>query len=687
MEAVLLFFIFALLCLLFFGIKNISLRVSILKAYLCTFFVVFLGTEILSALHAIRFRWVIVYWVIVFVLLLALFYILSKRYGVAFKFTDSIFSFLDGLSAIGVVGLGFLCALGTITLITAVLTPPNNFDSLTYHMARVAEWIQHQNVQFYPTAIPRQNHAMPLAEFVILHLQILSRSDRFANLVQWGSFLVAIAAVSVIVRELRGTQSAQLVSGLLTAMLPMAILQSSSTQNDLVVGGLCLAFCYFLLQVSKRRRWSDVCFSSLALGLALLTKGTAYIYCAGIGLGIGVVNLFRRPGKEKGALLVRYLIIASGGLVINLGHYTRNFNLYGNPLFTDVGRITVEKLSVAYTIENFIRNIALHISTPFASVNQGVYDIVQAMLGTHLNRPGSTFPGTSFDVRYIISEDFMGNMLHLLVIFFAFILLVVRKGTRKRAAPLVGAVLLSGLFWNGLIKWQPWGSRLHLPWFLLAMPLVGLAVQHLRKHSTVILPLMLICVFISSIPALFLSRSKPWVPIFKQSSRFYQAGEIRRYFSNRPKRFERYKELLLPFYRENSILHTDREVLYFIDRPRSFTGYDKALDQVKKLSPERVGLFLDENDWEYPLWVLSGKHAESKAPEFVHVNVQNVSSRLERDGQDLPRVILTPYFFRRYQIQGQEYAVIYYSQSMIVLEKRGAQSSQALNGPSSGFSP
>jgi hypothetical protein len=57
---------------------------------------------------------------------------------------------------------------GAGTLIVALWAPPNNWDSMTYQMARVAEWYDHRSVAFYPTAIDRQLWQPPLAEYLIL---------------------------------------------------------------------------------------------------------------------------------------------------------------------------------------------------------------------------------------------------------------------------------------------------------------------------------------------------------------------------------------------------------------------------------------------------------------------------------------------------------------------------------------
>jgi hypothetical protein len=80
----------------------------------------------------------------------------------------------------------FLAVLATALLVTALVAPPNNYDSMTYHMARIAHWLQNGSVRFYPTHNPRQLHLAPFAEYAILQFQVLTGgSDRFANAVQW----------------------------------------------------------------------------------------------------------------------------------------------------------------------------------------------------------------------------------------------------------------------------------------------------------------------------------------------------------------------------------------------------------------------------------------------------------------------------------------------------------------------
>ncbi|MFO8086762.1 MAG: hypothetical protein R6T91_03000, partial [Bacteroidales bacterium] len=59
-------------------------------------------------------------------------------------------------------GIAIICV---TTLITAILAPPNTWDSMTYHMSWVMHWLQNRSVDHYPTHIIRQIEMNPWAEF------------------------------------------------------------------------------------------------------------------------------------------------------------------------------------------------------------------------------------------------------------------------------------------------------------------------------------------------------------------------------------------------------------------------------------------------------------------------------------------------------------------------------------------
>jgi hypothetical protein len=138
---------------------------AVVRSHVILFAFIAFSTETLSLFGRLNYLYVIGIWSIACLLLL-LCLPFAKNKGTDFPETPSqpLKHFIPGLTAIGF----FLFA----TLLTCLIYPPNNWDSMTYHMSRVANWINHGNVWFYPTSIERQLYQMPLAEFAILHYQL-----------------------------------------------------------------------------------------------------------------------------------------------------------------------------------------------------------------------------------------------------------------------------------------------------------------------------------------------------------------------------------------------------------------------------------------------------------------------------------------------------------------------------------
>jgi len=213
-----------------------------------------------------------------------------------------------------------------LTFLTALIYPPNTPDSLSYHMPRVMHWIQNNNVEYYSTSITRQLFVSPFSEYVILHLQLLINGDYLANLVQWFSMIGSVIGVSLITKEFGGNNKSQLLSALFCATIPMGILQSNSTQTDYVVSLWIVIFVYFIVRYRATKSIKYIYGSSVALGLAILTKQTAYIFA--FPFCIWFLFLAIKKPNHFLLLLIIPLIIS----LINFGPYKRNLELYGNPI-------------------------------------------------------------------------------------------------------------------------------------------------------------------------------------------------------------------------------------------------------------------------------------------------------------------------------------------------------------------
>jgi hypothetical protein len=388
---------------------------ALAKSHVIFFAFIAVSTEVLSAFYWIDFPHLLGVWS-----LLCLSCILAGIFMKRWRDISSSLETFHRMSPLFILLLGAIAFILITTFATAILYPPNTWDSLTYHMARVVNWISNHSVRFYPTAISRQNHQMPLAEFAIMHLQLLSGSDLFANLVQWMCFFVSIVLGALIASELSLNKTGQLMSSVIIATIPMAILQSSSTQNDLVVSSFILSFALFMLRLRNDLTLENIVFASLSLGLALLTKGIAYIYCAVLGVSLAMPILLK-AGENRVVLMRRIgslFLVVLIALIINSGHYTRSYQLYGTPISGGGGRYLNQSFSTPALLRNIIKNIALHSGTPSQQVNGYIYKIFQLVLGKQsINPDKKKWP--SLSIPYRRHEDFAGNPIHMLLTLFA----------------------------------------------------------------------------------------------------------------------------------------------------------------------------------------------------------------------------------------------------------------------------
>jgi len=298
MNALIIIVPFILLFLIFKKIicwRSSALAASVIWGVLLVFI-----TELLSIFNLINFKFILLSWGLITLMLcivafcLYLFNADSKINLIPACFPQKI-EFNKYLASLLILLTLNVLILGLIAFIAA----PNNSDSVTYHMSRVIHWIQNANIAHYPTNITRQLYSGPFAEFVILHLQILSDGDRFANLVQWFSMIGSVIGASLIAKQLKADIRGQSFSAVIASAIPMGILQSSTTQNNFVVSFWLVCFVYYLLKLKEIENEKSVliysCAGGIALGLAFLTKATAYVISLPflIWLFISVIKKFK----------------------------------------------------------------------------------------------------------------------------------------------------------------------------------------------------------------------------------------------------------------------------------------------------------------------------------------------------------------------------------------------------------
>jgi hypothetical protein len=459
-----------------------------------------------------------------------------------------------------------------LTLVVALVAPPNTTDSLTYHLARVAEWLDHRSVAHFATHVERQVALSPFAELVIAHLQALSGGDRLANLVQWSAFGLGAVAVSLLARELGGDLAAQKLAALLALTTPMAIAQATSTQNDLVCSLFVAATVLACLSL-KAAPLSGLGLGTAA-GLAVLTKGTAPVFLAPFALwGLRRLWRERRPRRALAALA----LAAAVAVAINAPHWLRNQRLYGSPvgmpwLASMVGN---EVHGPGAIVSNSLRNAALHLALPLPGATATVHATVEALhrlAGLDVNDPRTTAGGMFVAIGPNTHEDTSPNALQLLLFLAAGAILIWRGTRALRWFWLL--LFLAGVLFSASFKWQPWGSRLHTPFFVLAAVPTALALRRVvpgRLYRMVAVLLVL-----AAAPWLLANQTRGLLPtpLFDH---------------------------VLP---RSDIWHKPRDEQYFANRPLDYRPFATLRDRLAASGCRDVGVLADEDGWTYPLHVL-----------------------------------------------------------------------------------
>ena len=484
-----------------------------------------------------------------------------------------------------------------ITLVTALISPPNNWDSMTYHMSRVEYWIQNKAIFFFKTNNPRQNVLAPFSEFLILHFQILSGSDVFANLVQWISLIIVLNVVSLICKEFELGQKLQLVSAVFICSLPIVLLQASSTKNDIVASTFILLFYYYQIILVKRYSISSIYLAGISLGLGILTKGTCYILFFAIGITyFAYLIAFKIWDIKK--IILRYGIIFSIGLLINLPHFLRNFFKYNDFLgLSTLPSLTNELFSFGVIFSNLIRHIAYQLGTNINIINWYIYRIVKILLGENISDPKTSFLDRDFRPPFFsLHEDAAGNFIHTLtIIIIFFISLVFIKQVKRIQLTSLFIALISILLYCFLLKWQPWTGKV-LPLFVITTPFLMVVLNYIItiKKLKITFYIILVIMLIGTFPYLFYNKSRP-----------------------------------LLAYNDRSILHQERFEGYFNNRPNLYKQYKQIinrLDKTKVSKKDSIALHLGGDSWDYPFLVMLKKKFNNKPPYIFHLKKDDIEN-------------------------------------------------------------
>lgn len=585
-------------------------------------------TELLNAIHMLNFGGVVIIWSIS--LCVGGFWFRMHVRKIVFPKRNSL------LHAKGIILLFILLT----TALIAAFAFPSNWDSMTYHLARVMQWIHRESLAHYPTNINRQLSQPPLAEYAIMHLFILSPMAQLANWVQWSAYVGSIIAVSLIAKQLGYNDQTQWICALVAATIPMAILQSTSTQNDVVVSFFILCALIMVLHMIKNGIGTQhsVLFW-ICIVLAMLTKGTAYIFCLPLIATYFIIVMKSRNIRSIAVALISGLLITMTLLSFT---WIRNLETFGSPLGPDYD-LQNAPVGVTALAVNVPRNVAVHLQTPFNAINESANNVINSYEKMLIGDPEAKAYTWEYSPHTTIGffsthEDVAGNALHVLLLSVSVLLLLFRKKYHQQHGLKVVMYILITMFllFCLILKWQQWHVRLHTPMLFIGSVLIGIMISGSKMGWQ---RMWMIFFLISALPFLLINTSRP---LFWKRN-IFNSKPLEMMAMNNHEIFEPYKNIT------NILLRDHIDTLGFI------SGGDS---------------------WEYPLW-MAGKNNDA----FMVLNLlpQNETSKLaskDRFNNTIPDALLVKRDIPNdsiYTYRGVTYTRVYAKDSFLLYELQGPQ--------------
>ncbi|WP_091100949.1 hypothetical protein [Micromonospora citrea] len=553
-----------------------------------------------------------------------------------------------------------------VELLIAVLAEPNNFDSQTYHLPKVEHWVAQGHLDFWPTAIHRQVTIPPGAEYLLLHLRLFTGGDALHHLVQWAAGVGVLLAATRIAAQLGGSRRAQLLTAFVLATTPMVALQATSTQTDLVCAAWVACAATLALDGLRRRTGIGTMLGlGAATGLTAVTKtnglmavgpllvlwGLAQLRLARAGAAPGTDGSTadgsvpgvggsapvgsREPGgpgagraggaagppdapasppKGSGGPRARVqvartvtgsvLILLVAAVVVGpfLARVTAEF---GHPLGPPRLResVPMERHDPPSVLVNALRIAHTAFDTPLAPVRRaGAAAIVAGadLIGVDAQDRAITFGRERFPVpSWYPDEDRVAFPLAgaLALIGAGFALTRPGRVSPAQAGPLrayAAVVVVAVLLHTAMVKWQPWGNRLLLYALTLAVPLAGLWLDALFRRRAAardgqaagrrsVAAGLAVTVLATCALAGVLAVS------YGFPRRLVGAG---------------------------SVFTTSDWETRFLRRPQWAEEFRWAADAVRAADARRIGLVQQNDNWEYPWWLLL-RDPDGRPPELV----------------------------------------------------------------------
>ncbi|WP_207480024.1 glycosyltransferase family 39 protein [Arenibaculum pallidiluteum] len=305
------------------------------------------------------------------------------------------------------------------SFITALRVAPHNWDSMTYHLARAAYYFQQGSLDRFPANYWAQiEHPVVSSILNVFVLVVFSADEKDVQLVQFLCYLVTALAIFAICVRLGFANHAAATAALVFLLATNVLMESNTTQNDLVVLCFVALALFHGIEFLQTRGSASLLLFGAGLGLAFGTKASATTFMPSLILAMLVVAVrehraCRPAGGRALASLALAGVIGIAVLAAPAG-YIENWRRHGDPLGRPavVAAVSFADLGLRQRVQHTIANTARYIvdlsrfdGIPFTTATADLNHALQRGFARALQPLGIDMAGAPTRMPYQMSRD------------------------------------------------------------------------------------------------------------------------------------------------------------------------------------------------------------------------------------------------------------------------------------------
>ncbi|MFN8356500.1 MAG: glycosyltransferase family 39 protein [Spirosomataceae bacterium] len=220
-------------------------------------------------------------------------------------------------------------------LLLVMYTVPNEWDSMTGHLTRLMYYMQRGNMHhFGGTNWNIDTYPRSVCTIQIYSYLLSGKIENFFKLIHHVAYWICGIGAFGIAQRISKNFAASFFCGIVMWLLPNVLMQSTTTETDIVLCSYltCLVYFLFTYRNSLKRRYLYL--AGMVFGIALGHKITFVLLLPSVGVII-LYTFFWGVGKSAFKLRIMHLAI---GAIIGIGLFTLptgyigNIRLYGHPI-------------------------------------------------------------------------------------------------------------------------------------------------------------------------------------------------------------------------------------------------------------------------------------------------------------------------------------------------------------------